>query len=100
MTKEEKELLVFEMKELTKSQQKKADKIVQLLLELQKENVWPVVIDGGGGSGLEFYSCSKSNRNDVENIFLDYDFEKLQLVKDYLYTPNKTWNAPIPTVIP
>lgn len=100
MTKEEKEFLGFEMKELTKSQQKKADKIVQLLLELQKEKVWPVVIDGGGGDGLQFYCCSKSNRDNVENTFLGCDFEKTNLVRDYLYTPDKTWYAPIPTVIP
>lgn len=100
MTKEEKEFLGFEMTELTKSQKKKADKIVQLLLELQKENVWPVVIDGGGGAGLEFYCCSKSNRDNVELAFFDFESEKLHLVKDYLYTPDKTWNATIPTIVP
>ena len=100
MTKEEKELLGFEMKELTKSQQKKADKIVQLLLELQKENVWPVIIDGGGGSGLEFYKCKKSDRNDFEDIYFSYDDEKIDIVRSYLYTPDKTWIATIPTIIP
>ena len=42
------------LKELTPSQKEKAEKITSLILELQKSGVYPLIIDGGGGSGIEF----------------------------------------------
>lgn len=100
MTKKEKEIVGFEMKKLKKAQKKKADKIVMLLLELQEEDVWPVVIDGGGGDGLQFYSCKKDNTNNVEESMLNQSSDRTQIIKEYVYAPNNTIMAKIPTIIP
>ena len=47
------------IKHLTKTQKRKADKIIKLLSELRKDSVFPLVIDGGGGDGLSFIRCKK-----------------------------------------
>ena len=85
------------LKLLTKTQEEKCDKIVSLLLELKKSGVHPIVVDGGGGSGLEFVRCSIDDKWDVgEEILNGNQIE----VGEYIYTPNKTWDVPIDVLVP
>lgn len=88
------------MKYLTKKQERKADKIVELLRELKKSGVYPLIIDGGGGAGLSFVRCSKDEFNEVANIILDSSSERGNEVRDYIYNPNKTWEVSIETLVP
>ena len=88
------------MKYLTKAQERKADKIVELLRELKKSGVYPLIIDGGGGAGLSFVRCSKNEFNEVADIILGSDFDKIREVEDYIYHPNKTWEVPIEILVP
>lgn len=85
------------LKPLTKAQEAKCDKIISLLLELKKSGVHPIVIDGGGGSGLEFIRCAASDKWDVGEKILNGNQTE---INDFIYTPNKTWNVPIDTLAP
>lgn len=88
------------LKELTPEQIKKCDKIIKLLIELKKENVHPFVIDGGGGSGLQFIRCSKNDMYDVGEIFTDDPQEASVIDNEYVYTPAKYYEVKIPTWVP
>lgn len=88
------------MKYLTKEQERKADKIVELLRELKKSGVHPLIIDGGGGAGISFFRGSNDEFNEMADIILGSDFDKRQEVRDYIYDPNKTWEVPIETLVP
>ena len=85
------------LKPLTEKQENKCDKVISLLLELKKEGVHPIVIDGGGGSGLEFIRCSKSELVDIGDEFLDGRNDE---IRDYIYTPNGTWKVTIDYLVP
>lgn len=87
------------MKYLTKEQERKADKIVELLRELKKSGVHPLIIDGGGGAGLSFVRCSKEELNELADIILDSDFDKRQEVEEYIYDPDKTWEVIVETLV-
>lgn len=87
------------MKYLTKEQERKADKIVELLRELKKSGVHPVILDGGGGAGISFVRCSNDEFNEFANIILDADFDKRCEIEEYIYEPHKTWEVPIDTLI-
>ena len=78
----------MELKELTNKQKEKADKIIELLIELKKSGVHPLVLDGRWGFGLEFIRCSKEDKFEVCKILLGHDFEKISEIKDVIYTPN------------
>lgn len=88
------------MKYLTKEQERKADKIVELLRELKKSGVHPLIIDGGGGAGLSFVRCPKEEFNELANIILNSFDSRTEEVRDYIYDPNKTWEVPIETLVP
>jgi diaminopimelate decarboxylase len=88
------------MKYLTKEQERKADKIVELLRELKKSGVHPLIIDGGGGAGISFVRCSNNEFNELADIILGSDFDKRSEVEEYIYEPNKTWEVPIETLVP
>ena len=88
------------LKELTPEQMKKCDKIIKLLIELKKENVHPFVLDGGGGSGLQFIRCSKTDMSDVGEIFTDNYHEAQTLEDEYVYSPSKYYTVTIPTWVP
>lgn len=85
------------LKPLTEKQEDKCDKIISLLLELKKEGVHPIVIDGGGGSGLEFIRCSKSELVDIGDELLDTRNDE---IRDYIYTPNGTWKVTVDYLVP
>lgn len=85
------------LKPLTKKQESKCDKIISMLLELKKEGVHPIIIDGGGGSGLEFIRCSTSELVDIGNELLD---TRNNEIKDYIYTPNGTWKVTVDYLVP
>lgn len=88
------------LKPLTEKQEDKCDKIISLLLELQKEGVHPIVLDGGGGSGLEFIRCSKSELVDIGDELLDTRSEVGDEIRDYIYTPNGTWKVTVDYLVP
>lgn len=85
------------LKPLTEKQENKCDKIISLLLELKKEGVHPIIIDGGGGSGLEFIRCSKSEMVDIGDELLDTRGDE---IRDYIYTPNRTWEVTVDYLVP
>jgi len=85
------------LKPLTEKQEHKCDKIISLLLELKKEGVHPIVIDSGGGSGLEFIRCSKSELADIGDELLDTMNDE---IRDYIYTPNGTWKVTVDYLVP
>lgn len=85
------------LKPLTEKQEYKCDKIISLLLELKKEGVHPIIIDGGGGSGLEFIRCSKSELVDIGDELLDTRSDE---IRDYIYTPNRTWEVTVDYLVP
>lgn len=85
------------LKPLTEKQEVKCNKIISLLLELKKEGVHPIIIDGGGGSGLEFIRCSKSELVDIGDELLDTRSDE---IRDNIYTPNKTWEVTVDYLVP
>lgn len=85
------------LKPLTEKQESKCDKIITMLLELKKEGVHPIIIDGGGGSGLEFIRCSKSELVDIGDELLDRRNDE---IRDYIYTPNGTWKVTVDCLVP
>ena len=75
------------IKELTELQKKKADKITQLIIELKKSGVYPIIIDGGGGSSIEFVRCKDMMK--FGEIILDGEQEERNELSDYIYSPEK-----------
>lgn len=88
------------LKCLTKSQQKKADKITELLLELKKSGVHPIVIDGGGGDGIQFVRCSVKDLIDVGDLILNgFSNDRIEL-ENYIYSPNGYYKYNIDYLVP
>lgn len=88
------------LKELTDAQKAKCDKVVKLLLELKKSGVHPLVIDGGGGGGLQFIRCNKDDMFDIGEELLGCNAERKSEIDDYIYGPNGYWNVAIDTLAP
>lgn len=88
------------IKELTAEQKKKADHIVSLLRELKNSGVHPIVIDGGGGSGLQFVRCKKEDLWEFGEIVLSSDIEARRELDYYIYTPEKSCDVVIDTLVP
>lgn len=87
------------LKPLTEAQEKKCDKIITLLRELKKSGVHPIVIDGGGGAGINFIRCSKSDLVSIGEEILDnggFDSE----FDEYIYTPTKSWEVTVDYIVP
>ena len=88
------------LEELTLKQMKKCDKVVKLLIELEKEGVHPFILDGGGGSGLQFIRCADSDMYDIGEIFTDNPREARVIEDEYVYAPVNFFHAKIPTWVP
>ncbi len=86
------------IKELTELQKRKADKITQLLIELKKSGVYPIVIDGGGGSGIEFVRCKDMMK--FGEIILDGEQEERNELRDYIYSPEKYYQYSVDYIVP
>ena len=78
---------MVKVKKLTKKQQKKADKIVNLLDELRQEDVHPFMLDGGGGAGLSFIRHKRKDGWEVGEILLDIYHPQHEEILDEFYTP-------------
>ena len=102
--KKKKQLLIkksdmdIKIKELTKEQKKKADRIIEFLLKLKKDGVHPIVIDGGGGSGIEFVRCK--DMQEFGDIVLSDDIEYKKKLDEFIYSPHKTNEVTIDYIIP
>lgn len=88
----------IKIKELTKEQKKKADRIIEFLLKLKKDGVYPVVIDGGGGSGIEFVRCE--DMQEFGDIVLSNDIEYKEKIAQFIYSPHKTNEVTIDYIVP
>lgn len=85
---------------LTPKQVEKCEKICNLLYELKKQNVYPLILDGGGGSGLEFIRCNKSDFNEIADVLLDGNFSIVKEVNEYIYTPKNSNKVYIEYLVP
>lgn len=91
-------MIDLNIKELTKIQKEKADKITQLILELKKSGVYPVIIDGGGGSGIEFVRCGDMMK--FGEIILDGSQEERNELMEYIYSPEKYYEYSVDCIVP
>ena len=88
----------MEIKELTKKQKKNADRIIDILLKLKKDGVHPLIIDGGGGSGIEFVRC-----NDMQqygDLILTNNIELRKNIDQFIYSPLKTNEVTVDYLVP
>lgn len=87
------------LKPLTEAQEKKCDKVIALLRELKKSGVHPIVIDGGGGAGIDFIRCSKSDLVSIGEEILANGGHGSEL-DEYIYTPTKSWEIQVDYIVP
>lgn len=85
------------LKLLTNSQQIKAEKITELLLELKKSGVYPIIVDGGGGNGIQFIRCSKDELSTVGDLILEGNIKD---VDDYIYSPKDYYKYTVDYLVP
>ena len=85
------------LKELTPSQKEKAEKITSLMLELKKSGVHPIIIDGGGGSGIEFIRCSVDERCDIGEEILNNPNSD---VTYYIYSSKNFYKYTVDVLVP
>ena len=85
------------LKELTPSQKEKADKITSLMLELKKSGVHPLIIDGGGGSGIEFIRCSVDDKYSIGEEILNNPSSE---VTSFIYSPNNFYKYTVDVLVP
>lgn len=85
------------LKELTPSQKEKAEKITSLMLELKKSGVHPIIIDGGGGSGIEFIRCSVDERYDIGEEVLNNPNSD---VTYHIYSPKNYYKYNVDVLVP
>lgn len=85
------------LKYLTKSQEEKTEMITKLLLELKKSGVHPIIIDGGGGNGIQFIRCSKDDLSTVGDLILDGNIKD---VDDYIYSPKDYYKYTVDYLVP
>ncbi len=88
----------IDIKKLTKLQKRKADKITQLIMELEKSGVYPIIIDGGGGSGIEFVRCKDMTK--FADIILYGEREEKNELRDYIYSPEKYYEYSVDYIVP
>lgn len=86
------------LKPLTEAQEKKCDKVIALLRELKKSGVHPIVIDGGGGAGINFIRCSRSDLVSIGDEILDSGYNSE--FDEYIYTPTKSWEVTVDYIVP
>lgn len=79
---------MVKVKKLTKQQQKKADKIIELLDELRQKDVYPYIVDGGGGSGISFIRHPREDCFEVGDILLNPRHRQNEKIWDVMYTPD------------
>lgn len=65
------------LKELTDAQKAKCDKVVKLLLELKKSDMFDI--------GDELLGCNAERKSEID---------------DYIYGPDGYWNVTIDTIVP
>lgn len=87
------------LKPLTEAQEKKCDNVIALLRELKKSGVHPIVIDGGGGAGINFIRCSKSDLVSIGEEILDNGGFYSEF-GEYIYTPTKSWEVTVDYIVP
>ena len=92
--------MAVHLKELTKEQKRKADMIAQLLDELRQEDVYPYVIDGGGGDGICFGSHPRSEAWDIGEIILSGNEKQRKKIRKCLYKPALSGNNTIDYLCP
>lgn len=85
------------LKLLTNSQQIKAEKITELLIELKKSGVYPIIVDGGGGNGIQFIRCSKDDLSTVGDLILEGNIKD---VDDYIYSPKDYYKYTVDYLVP
>lgn len=85
------------LKLLTNSQQIKAEKITELLLELKKSGVYPIIVDGGGSNGIQFIRCSKDDLSTVGDLILEGNIKD---VDDYIYSPKDYYKYTVDYLVP
>lgn len=87
------------LKPLTEAQEKKCDKVIALLIELKKSGVHPIIIDGGGGAGIDFIRCSKNDLVNIGEEILVTGGHGSEL-GEYIYTPTKSWEVNVDYLVP
>lgn len=91
----------IQVKELTKTQKAKVDKINSLLTDLRKDGVFPYVIDGGGGSGLSFIRSRRSDCMEIGDILLGSpSTDEYQEIHDKLYRAPEAYDNTIDYIVP
>lgn len=88
----------MEILEITKQQQQKIDQINKLLTELRRANVYPYVIDGGGGAGLSFIRHTRGT--EVGEVLLGPYTAEYQEIYDKMYTAVGSSSNPIDCLCP
>lgn len=88
------------LKHLTEKQKQKAEKITKLLLELKSQGVHPIVIDGGGGDGIQFIRCSKSELQDIGEELLGPSSELKSEIESFIYSPDDYYKITIDYMVP
>lgn len=89
-----------QVKELTKAQKDKVNKINSLLTDLRKDGVFPYVIDGGGGSGISFIRSRKSDRAEIGDILLGSCGEEYDEIEEKMYSAPKSYDNTIDYLVP
>ena len=85
---------------LTPKQIEKCETICNLLYELKKQNVFPLIVDGGGGSGLEFIRCNKTDFNDIADVLLSGNFSLIKEINECIYTPENSNKVNVEYLVP
>ena len=85
------------LKELTPSQMEKCEKITRLILELKRSGVHPIVIDGGGGNGMQFIRCSLFEKVDIGEDILNGDYSD---IKEFIYSPDNYYKYSVDYLVP
>lgn len=85
------------LKELTPMQKAKAKRITDWLVELKNQGVHPIVIDGGGGSGLQFVRCSMEDLANIGEDILNFEMGEEEAL---IYAPDKHQMYTIDYLVP
>ena len=88
------------LKELTPSQMGKAETITKLILELSKAGVHPIVVDGGGGCGVQFIRCSEDDLSTIGEILLSHQLELIEELNEFIYSPKDYYKYAIDYIVP
>ena len=88
------------LKHLTEKQKQKSEQITKLLLELKSQGVHPIVIDGGGGSGIQFIRCTKSELQDIGEELLGSNSALKSEIDSFIYSPDNYYKITIDYIVP